>query len=223
MILGKQRSIYNIRPEVEEHEYRSYRSSSDFIRKFIELAIINALKIIDNLGELVSDEETGISKRKLGVYGNWWATCDSFNARNGLKSVVREMQSWNAIPVILHILLNDYTSASWEYFYTAFLQALKDWMFHVNFIGLQYKSNVEIYTYQVIWSVPTPAYPEPQVTANVYFYVVASRVYPPLYPVDVTYIFEGHQLAHTLNMIFRPKWLYDIFDMKTMMCKTFDF
>ncbi|XP_076763489.1 uncharacterized protein LOC143430888 isoform X2 [Xylocopa sonorina] len=70
------------------------------------------------------------------------------------------MKSWNALP------------------------ALKDWMFHATFISLQYKNAVEIYSYQILWSVPTPAYPEPQVTVSVYFYIAVSHVYPPLFPVD---------------------------------------
>ncbi|XP_043795960.1 A-kinase anchor protein 14-like [Apis laboriosa] len=96
-------------------------------------------------------------------------------------------------------------------------------MFHINFIGLQYKQRVEIFTYQVIWSVPTPEFPEPMVTVSVYFYVAISYIYPPHYPADITYVFEGHQFKHSLNMIFRPKWLYDILDMKTIIFKTIDF
>lgn len=118
-------------------------------------------------------------------------------------------------------------------------------MFHINFIGLQHKQRVEIFTYQVIWSVPTPEFPEPMVTVSVYFHVAISYIYPPHYPADVsqfyylqdnkinlynififfqiTYVFEGHQFKHSLNMIFRPKWLYDILDMKTIIFKTIDF
>ncbi|XP_032688932.1 A-kinase anchor protein 14-like, partial [Odontomachus brunneus] len=109
------------------------------------------------------------------------------------------------------------------YQFSLFLQALKSWMFHVEFIGLNREGTAEFYTYQVLWSIPTPAYPEPYVTVSVFFYIAASRVQPPHFPVDVSYVFEGHQFAHRLDMIFRPKWLYDILDMKTMLFKTFTF
>ncbi|XP_015429999.1 PREDICTED: A-kinase anchor protein 14-like [Dufourea novaeangliae] len=109
------------------------------------------------------------------------------------------MESWNALPL------------------------LKDWMFHTTFIGLKYEVGTEIYMYQVLWSVPTPAYPEPQVTVSVNFYIMANHSHPPHYPVNVLYRFEGYEYLHRLSMIFRPKWLYDIFDMKTMMFQSFDF
>ncbi|CAL7940349.1 unnamed protein product [Xylocopa violacea] len=199
MILCNRRSIYNIRPEHNDHVYHSYRSTTDFIGRYVNQAVLNALNIINNLGDLTFDNESDLATRKLGYFGNQWPTCGSFNAQNGLESVINEMKSWNALP------------------------ALKDWMFHATFISLQYKNSVEIYSYQILWSVPTPAYPEPQVTVSVYFYIAISHIYPPLFPADVTYIFEGQQFAHSLNMIFRPKWLYDILDMKTIMFKTFDF
>ncbi|XP_017759674.1 PREDICTED: A-kinase anchor protein 14-like [Eufriesea mexicana] len=198
MLLHK-RSMYNIRPEPSDHMYKYYRTTTDFIKRFVNQAISNTLKIIDNLGELTFDVGSGMATRKLGYFGNEWPTCGSFNSQNGLEIVTNEMESWNA------------------------LSALKDWMFHVNFLGLQFKNTIEIYTYQILWSVPTPVYPEPQVTVSVYFYIGTSHIYPPHYPVDVTYVFEGHQFTHSLNMIFRAKWLYDILDMKTMMFQTFDF
>ena len=43
--------------------------------------------------------------------------------------------------------------------------------------------------YEVVWSVPTPAYPEPQVTVSVYFYIEASKVKPSSFPVDVSLCF----------------------------------
>ncbi|XP_076242312.1 A-kinase anchor protein 14 [Calliopsis andreniformis] len=96
-------------------------------------------------------------------------------------------------------------------------------MFHASFIGLEVKNSTEFYTYEVLWSIPTPAYPEPQVTVSVFFYIASSSSYPNDFPVDVTYCFEGHQFLHSLNMVFRPKWLYDVLDMKTMMFKSFNF
>ncbi|XP_054012813.1 A-kinase anchor protein 14 [Hylaeus anthracinus] len=135
----------------------------------------------------------------MGYHGNEWPTCGSFSIRGGLESVIKEMESWN-----LSV-------------------ALKDWMFHAFFIGLQRKNGTEFYTYQVLWSVPTPAYPEPQVTVSVFFYIAASPVYPSHYPIDVSYGYEGYQFLHKLNMIFRPKFLYDILDMKTLMFKSFNF
>ncbi|CAK9803471.1 A-kinase anchor protein 14 [Anthophora plagiata] len=202
MILHQRRSIYNIQPTnlvCCDHPYHHYRTVTDFIKRFLDQTLLKTLKIIENLGEITFDERSGVTTRKLGYFGNDWPTCGSFTTRNGLESVINEMESWNA------------------------LSALKDWMFHATFIGLRYRNTIEVCTYQVLWSVPTPAYPEPQVTVSVFFYIAQSRVYPAEFPVDVTYVFEGHHFSHSLNMIFRPKWLYDILDMKTMMFKTFNF
>ncbi|XP_066592436.1 uncharacterized protein [Prorops nasuta] len=41
--------------------------------------------------------------------------------------------------------------------------------------------------------------------------------------VVVTYFFEGHQFIHDINMPFRPKWLYNVLDMKTKIFKSFLF
>ncbi|KYN40774.1 A-kinase anchor protein 14 [Trachymyrmex septentrionalis] len=103
------------------------------------------------------------------------------------------------------------------------VMALKNWMFSVKFISLNKEDTTEFYVYHVLWSIPTPAYPEPYVTVSVYFCIAASRMQPPHFPVDVTYVFEGHQFVHRLNIAFQPKWLYDILDMKTMLFKTFTF
>ncbi|XP_011705970.1 PREDICTED: A-kinase anchor protein 14-like, partial [Wasmannia auropunctata] len=84
------------------------------------------------------------------------------NVRNGLRSLKKEMLRWNQ------------------------LSALRSWMFHVKFIGLNREGTAEFYMYQVLWSIPTPAYPEPYVTVSVYFCIVASRVQPPHFPVDVS-------------------------------------
>nr|XP_034177283.1 A-kinase anchor protein 14-like [Osmia lignaria] len=192
--ISSSRSVFNIRPERPDHPYQHYRSSTEFVRRFVTQSVFSALKIIDNM-EAPSDGNT----REMGYFGNEWPTCGSFNPRNGEKSVIAEMKSWNSLP------------------------ALKDWMFYVSFMRLTRKYSTEFYTYQVLWSVPTPAYPEPQVTVSVFFYVATSKIYPSHFPVDVTYCFEGHQFLHDLNIIFRPKWLYDILDMKTMMFKTFTF
>ena len=41
---------------------------------------------------------------------------------------------------------------------------------------------------------------------------------------QVTYVFEGiNQFQYRPTMIFRPKWIYDIFDIKTMIFKTLKF
>ncbi|XP_024879002.1 A-kinase anchor protein 14-like [Temnothorax curvispinosus] len=128
-----------------------------------------------------------------------WPTCGNINARNGLRCVKEEMLRWNQ------------------------LSALRSWMFHAKFIGLNRERTTEFYMYQVLWSIPTPAYPEPYVTVSVFFSIAASRVQPPHFPVDVTYVFEGQQFVHRLDVVFKPKWLYDILDMKTMLFKTFVF
>lgn len=59
-------------------------------------------------------------------------------------------------------------------------------MFHVDFIGLNREGTAEFYLYHVLWSIPTPAYPEPYVTVSVFFCIAASRVQPPHFPVDVS-------------------------------------
>ncbi|KYQ52140.1 hypothetical protein ALC60_08755 [Trachymyrmex zeteki] len=65
------------------------------------------------------------------------------------------------------------------------VMALRNWMFHVKFISLNKEGTAEFYVYHVLWSIPTPAYPEPYVTVSVFFCIAASRVQPPHFPVDV--------------------------------------
>ncbi|EFN73285.1 hypothetical protein EAG_16364 [Camponotus floridanus] len=71
----------------------------------------------------------------------------------------------------------------------AAVMALRNWMFHVDFIGLNREGTAEFYLYHVLWSIPTPAYPEPYVTVSVFFCIAASRVQPPHFPVD-----RGHEI-----------------------------
>ncbi|XP_076385674.1 uncharacterized protein LOC100875372 isoform X2 [Megachile rotundata] len=156
-MLDKKRSVFDIRPEQDDHPYQLYRSTTDFVRRFVNQAVFNTLKIIDNMGILYPN-----NIRKMGCFKNKWPTCGHFDIREGKRSIIAEMESWNALP------------------------ALKDWMFHVSFISLTRQIHTEFYTYQVLWSVPTPIYPEPQVTVAVFFYVAASTIYPPHFPVDVS-------------------------------------
>lgn len=50
-------------------------------------------------GPLSDDDQYGGNVRKFGYFGNEWPTYGNFNAQSGLKSVIREMESWNALPV----------------------------------------------------------------------------------------------------------------------------
>ncbi|XP_025994998.1 A-kinase anchor protein 14-like [Solenopsis invicta] len=186
MVMRKRRSMYSIWP-AEEPQVESFEDVTRFVRRFVDLAIIAAIKIV-----AVMEHQSSLSHSE-------WPTCGDMNVRNGLRCVKEKMHRWNQ------------------------LSALRSWMFHVKFIGLNREGTAEFYIYQVLWSIPTPAYPEPYVTVSVFFYIAASRVQPPHFPVDVTYVFEGHQFVHRLDVVFKPKWLYDILDMKTMLFKTFTF
>ena len=66
---------------------------------------------------------------------------------------------------------------------------MKDWMFYVEFVHIKSDVWSHSYIYEVIWSVPTPAYPEPQVTVSVHFCIEASKVKPSSFPVDVSFHF----------------------------------
>lgn len=61
-------------------------------------------------------------------------------------------------------------------------------MFNVEFISLFAENNINYYKYEVIWSVPTKSYPEPQVTVSVFFHIAINLDYPAHYPVDVSSI-----------------------------------
>lgn len=98
------------------------------------------------------------------------------------------MLRWNQLPVQFKTEID---REYWEnknetMHFVNFLQALRDWMFHVDFIGLNREGTAEFYLYQVLWSIPTPAYPEPYVTVSVFFCIAASRVQPSHFPVDVS-------------------------------------
>ncbi|XP_018340181.1 PREDICTED: A-kinase anchor protein 14-like [Trachymyrmex septentrionalis] len=186
MVLRKKQSVYNIQ-SAKDQEVEFYQDVTHFVRRFVDSAVISAMKIVT-----VMDHQSSLNRTKWLTYGN-------MNVRKGLRCVKEEMLRWNQ------------------------LSALKNWMFSVKFISLNKEDTTEFYVYHVLWSIPTPAYPEPYVTVSVYFCIAASRMQPPHFPVDVTYVFEGHQFVHRLNIAFQPKWLYDILDMKTMLFKTFTF
>ncbi|KAG7189591.1 hypothetical protein KM043_017278 [Ampulex compressa] len=201
MIIGRKRSTYNAGLSDVAHEPLGQEDLVNFVRRCLDRVLASAMAIISKMDEDVPPDrrrEVRFS-RSLSRFGTEWPTCGSLTVKNAFECIETEMTVWNSLP------------------------ALKDWMFHIEFVGLKAEDDTEFYTYQVLWSIPTAAYPEPQVTVSVFFCIAASRVQPPHFPVDVTYVFEGHQFTHRLDMIFRPKWLYDILDMKTMMFKTFDF
>ncbi|KAG5308203.1 AKA14 protein, partial [Acromyrmex insinuator] len=188
MIMRKKQSVYNRRPaEDQQSDLESCQDVTHFVRRFVDSAVISAMKIVT-----VMDHESSINHTK-------WPTCGNMNIRKGLRCVKEEMLRWNQ------------------------LSALRNWMFYAKFISLNKEGTIEFYMYHVLWSIPTPAYPEPYVTVSVFFCIAASCVQPPHFPVDVTYVFEGHQFVHRLDVVFQPKWLYDILDMKTMLFKTFTF
>lgn len=60
-------------------------------------------------------------------------------------------------------------------------------MFHVRFVRLCKSPKSEIYVYQVIWSCPIAAYPEPQVTVSVFFFIEADNTQDPSDFVHVIY------------------------------------
>ncbi|XP_023289659.1 A-kinase anchor protein 14-like [Orussus abietinus] len=100
---------------------------------------------------------------------------------------------------------------------------MQEWLFLVEFSRMNSKDSTTVYIYEVLWSVPTAAYPEPQVTVSVFFCIETSifdSQRAPRFPEQVTYIFEGNQFVHRLGMAFQPKWLFDILDMKTMTFKS---
>lgn len=59
-------------------------------------------------------------------------------------------------------------------------------MYNVEFIALKADQFSEFFLYEVKWSVPTPEYPIPQVTASVFFSIEARHVEPKSFPVDVS-------------------------------------
>nr|XP_050845480.1 A-kinase anchor protein 14-like [Vespula vulgaris] len=194
-------SIYNFQSLIDDYKLKSCFKIKNFVYQFVNTAIKKAMKIISNMDDIsdIVERRNAIVTRSLDPFGVEWYTCGNININNIAESITNEMQEWNNLP------------------------ELKDWMFSVEFIKLFVRNDMNIYKYEVIWSVPTKSYPEPQVTVSVLFDIVINLKYPAHYPVDVTYIFEACQFIHRLDMIFQPKWLYDILDMKTMMFKSFDF
>nr|XP_031826509.1 A-kinase anchor protein 14 [Nomia melanderi] len=200
MIFDNVRSVFTNYPEINDrYLYACYSTINKFCERCVNKAFESALEIIANMGAITYDDFSGKYMRQMGYFGNKWLTCGNFTIQGGLNSIIKEMESWNALPL------------------------LKEWMFHATFIGLHCRRGTEFYTYEVLWSIPTPAYPEPLVTVSVFFHISTNSNYPSHYPIDILYQFEGHQFLHRLNMIFRPKWLYDVLDMKSMMSQSFDF
>lgn len=130
------------------------------------------------------------------------------NARNGLRCVKEEMFRWNQLSVQLkkRSIANKQERPNTRFI--DLLQALKSWMFHVKFIGLNREGTTEFYIYQVLWSIPTPAYPEPYVTVSVFFCIATSRVQPPHFPVDVSLLCIFSALSPCALSIFFPLPLF---------------
>lgn len=87
---GKQRSVFNVYVGPTDHSYGYYRCMADFVKRCVNQALLNALKIIDNMvcrkcrkyhfhtKATVSDKNE-IRARFLptpdtGLYGKWAAT-----------------------------------------------------------------------------------------------------------------------------------------------------
>ncbi|XP_046835264.1 A-kinase anchor protein 14-like [Vespa crabro] len=192
---------YNFLSLIEDYDLESRFNIKNFVRQFINTAIMKAMRIISDMDDSsdIIKRRNAIVTRSLSPFGVEWHTCGSISVNNIINSIKNEMQAWNNLP------------------------ELKDWMFNVEFISLSAGNNTHYYKYEVVWSVPTESYPEPQVTVTVLFDIAVNFNYPAHYPVDVTYTFEASKFVHRLDMIFQPKWLYDILDMKTIMFKSFDF
>ncbi|KAK2579893.1 hypothetical protein KPH14_007573 [Odynerus spinipes] len=190
---------YNFRHLITDYDVNSFFDVENFVCRFVEKTIVNAMRLISGMDDAPSKEErrNATITRSLSRFGIEWPTCGSITMHDALDSIENEMQAWNNSP------------------------ELKDWMFSVEFMNLSAIDFTDLYSFEVIWSVPTPAYPEPQVTVSVFFTVAVDLNHPSHYPPDVTYFFESQQFVHRLNTIFQPKWLYDILDMKTMMFKSF--
>ncbi|XP_063225917.1 A-kinase anchor protein 14-like isoform X2 [Bacillus rossius redtenbacheri] len=76
----------------------------------------------------------------------------------------------------------------------------------------------------VKWSIPTQAYPIPQAVASVFFTIEVSKIKPGIYPVQVTYAFEGHQFVHKPGETdFCEDFLQNIIDSKIKFIKQINF
>ncbi|XP_012255529.2 A-kinase anchor protein 14-like [Athalia rosae] len=128
-----------------------------------------------------------------------WPTSESITVQNALENIGSLMEKWKSVP------------------------GLEEWLYNVEFIALKANESSDFFLYEVKWSVPTPEYPIPQVTASVFFTIEAPRVKEESRPVEVTYVFEGTQFVHRPEIPFQQKWLYDILDVKTMLFKSLRF
>lgn len=68
------------------------------------------------------------------------------------------------------------------------------WTYSLRFFGEKSDTSSSFYIYETLFSIPTHAYPVPQVSVSIYFTIEVSRVIPGCCQVEVTFALENCDL-----------------------------
>jgi len=91
----------------------------------------------------------------------------------------------------------------------------EQWLNCIDYLEQSEEEFNTVYTYRVVYSIPTRLKPIPKATAAVYFKIKKSKVKPESTPVEIEYQLEGSRITQVPGaMNFQEKWLYDILKSK---------
>uniref|UniRef100_T1IJ11 A-kinase anchor protein 14 n=1 Tax=Strigamia maritima TaxID=126957 RepID=T1IJ11_STRMM len=135
-----------------------------------ELAQTIVIKAItDTYNALVTERELGVDPLPYQTCGEVWMTVGEFSQKKAREHLEDFVISW---------------------------QLPSEWLYCIRFLEMKKNSCDDVYTYQLIWSIPTQEQPIPIATASVYFSFEVSFIKPRYYPVNMFFFFECSRLVH---------------------------
>lgn len=138
-----------------------------------------------------------------------------------------DSKTFAEIPNITWMSIGDFTVDGGLNKIEQFIETWKrdaSWLHCIDFLKEEDLPYSKRYRYEVKWSIPTRRKPIPRATASTYFTLDVSKVRPKNYPIEVYYVFEGHQFVHRPGQSrFNAKWLKDIIESKVHLMQSITF
>ncbi|XP_046853622.1 A-kinase anchor protein 14-like isoform X2 [Xenia sp. Carnegie-2017] len=126
-----------------------------------------------------------------------WTSIEDFTVDEGLSDILKFIKTWKRD---------------------------SSWLHCIDFLKEDDLPYSKRFRYEVKWSIPTRRKPIPRATASTYFTLEVSKIKPKDYPIEVFYIFEGHQFVHRPGKSeFNAKWLRDIIESKVCLMEAITF
>ncbi|XP_028400068.1 A-kinase anchor protein 14-like [Dendronephthya gigantea] len=138
-----------------------------------------------------------------------------------------DSKTFAEIPNIAWMNIGDFTVDGGLNKIEKFIETWKrdtSWLHCIDFLKEEDFPYSKRYRYEVKWSIPTRRKPIPRATASTYFTLDVNKVRPKNYPIEVYYVFEGHQLVHRPGKSrFNEKWLKSIIESKVRLMQSITF